>query len=105
MKSMTLTTSAVLATLLLVGCGGETTGAGTNDSGTPAESGTSAEGDIDPVGSSANPVEVLRKVPDCTIGAGVESGEPDMNGNLYASCDIEDIAFVEDGDAYTTEWA
>ena len=102
MKSMLLTASAVLATLLLVGCGGETTDAGTNDD-TPAEAGTSAEGDIDPVGSSVNPVEVLRNVPDCAIGAGVESGEPDMNGNLYASCDIEDVEFVEDGDAYTTD--
>lgn len=50
-----------------------------------------------------NPVEVLKKVPDCTLGAGVENGEPDMNGNLYASCDIEDVEFVEDGEAYTTD--
>lgn len=46
---------------------------------------------------------MLRKVPDCTIGAGVGSGEQDVNGNLYASCDIGDVKFVDNGDAYTTD--
>lgn len=96
------TSTALLALLLLVGCGGETTDADTGSSGASTESGSPAveEG---PVESSVNPVDVLRKVPDCKIGPGVESGEPDINGNLYASCDIEDVEFTEDGEAYTTD--
>lgn len=102
MKSRVLTASAVLTTLLVVGCGGETNGEGPADGPAATELGGSTEGDT-AAASEVNPVDVLRRVPDCTIGAGVESGEPDMNGNLYASCDIEDVEFTEDGTGYTTD--
>jgi hypothetical protein len=102
MKSRVLTTSAVLATLLVAGCGGETTSEEPANSLPATEQGSSTEGDT-AHGSEVNPVDVLRRVPDCTIGAGVESGEPDMNGNLYASCEIQDVEFTEDGTGYTTD--
>ena len=102
MKPKLLTTSAILTTLLAVGCGGETASEAPADGPTATAPGSSAESDAESV-SEVNPVDVLHRVPDCTIGAGVESGEPDMNGNLYASCDIEDVEFTEDGTGYTTD--
>ena len=96
------TATLALALLLLVGCGSKSTEGDAGSSGASTESGSPAveEG---PVGSSVNPVDVLRQVPDCKIGSGVETGEPDVNGILYASCDIEDVEFTEDGEAYTTD--
>lgn len=49
-----------------------------------------------------NPVDVLKKVDDCTIPAGVTMGERDAYGNLYASCEIEDVEFGKGKDAYVT---
>lgn len=50
-----------------------------------------------------NPVDVLKKVPGCKIGAGVGSGEPDINGSMYASCEINGVSFRDDGQGYTTD--
>lgn len=91
MLSKLIATSAVLAALLVSGCAGAADGDEQPDG--------SSEGQV-AAQSEVNPVDVLRMVPDCTIGAGVESGEADINGNMYASCDIEDVEFVDGGDAY-----
>lgn len=37
---------------------------------------------------ATNPVEVLKKVHGCKIDAGVTVGQPDINGNRYASCSL-----------------
>ncbi|MAY98470.1 hypothetical protein [uncultured Nocardioides sp.] len=101
MQSRLLATSAVLAALLVTGCGGGTDGEEQPDGSTAAA--PDAAGSDVATESEVNPVDVLRMVPDCTIGAGVESGEPDMNGNLYASCEIEDVEFTDGDDRYTTD--
>ena len=95
MKSILMLTSLALG-LLLAACGGDNASNGGRSATSPE-----VEGDSRPVGSSVNPVDVLKKVPDCKIGAGVESGEPDMNGNLYASCTIEDVKFKSEGVYFT----
>lgn len=104
--------TVLLPLLLLVGCGGEKSEAdapssvASTSSGSPAVEGGAVEGGAvegGSVASSVNPVDVLKKVPGCTIGPGVETGEPDMDGNLYASCAIKDVDFTEDGEDYTTD--
>lgn len=102
MQSRRLATSAVLAALLVSGCGGGTDDKEQSDGSSAAVPDGSSDGDV-AAESEVNPVDVLRMVPDCTIGAGVESGEPDMNGNLYACCEIEDVEFTDGGDGYTTD--
>ncbi|RYB94439.1 hypothetical protein EUA93_08845 [Nocardioides oleivorans] len=101
--SVILRASGVVLALLLAGCSGDRSGVDSTAGGSATQPSTSADGGTDSAGPTVNPVDVLKRVPDCTIGTGVEKGEQDLDGNFYASCDIKDVEFKEDGDSYTSD--
>lgn len=77
MKSPRAAAAALLMSLALYGCGaGDDNSSGGDGGGKRAD--------------PSNPVDVLQKIDGCVIPSGTEVGEPDIDGNLYASCDFLD---------------
>lgn len=87
-----------LTCLLVTGCGDDRSTSDSKSSNAPS----SSEGDGEPTKSTVNPVDVLQKIPECKVEPGVETGQSDANGNMYATCKIEDIEYGEGDDAYVT---
>lgn len=52
-------------------------------------------------GSAPNPVDVLRKIPQCVLPAGASVGDRDFNGNRTATCGIDDQGTNDQLTVYT----
>ena len=89
MHHMKRTITALIAALVLaptVGCGNDEFG---TDDFNWDDIPVNEEAGPPPVDGPTNPVKILKKIPDCKLEPGSEHGTADINGNLFASCDLE----------------
>jgi hypothetical protein len=84
----------LLCALLMSGCGKSDDSDGSDESRGPGGT-TSSEADRS-TEPTATPVEILRRIKGCAIQDGAVIGEQDMNGNLYASCELPPVDYSPD---------